>query len=90
MNKQAYEQFLESKRRVIHATGIAKEVELHPSLFAFQAAVTRWALRRGRAALWLDTGLGNVTRRPLPAFRIGLAIGFAAAAVAALLLELCR
>lgn len=59
MNKQAYEQFLESKRRIIHATGIAEEVELHPSLFAFQAAVTHWALRRGRAALWLDTGLGK-------------------------------
>lgn len=59
MNKQAYESFLATKRRSVEATGIATDVALSPSLFPFQAAVTRWALRRGRAALWLDTGLGK-------------------------------
>ncbi len=59
MNKQAYESFLASKRRVSQPTGITTDVELSASLFPFQAAVTRWALRRGRAALWLDTGLGK-------------------------------
>lgn len=59
MNKQEYERFLASKRRVVHATGLKLDVPLNPSLFPFQAAVTRWALRRGRAALWLDTGLGK-------------------------------
>jgi superfamily II DNA or RNA helicase len=59
MNKQAYETFLASKRRVVQPTGIVADVELSASLFPFQAAVTRWALRRGRAALWLDTGLGK-------------------------------
>lgn len=32
---------------------------LHPSLFPFQRAVTAWCLRRGRAALFEDTGLGK-------------------------------
>jgi superfamily II DNA or RNA helicase len=59
MNKQAYVEFLASKRRVVAPTGISSDVELSPTLFPFQAAVTRWALRRGRAALWLDTGLGK-------------------------------
>jgi hypothetical protein len=59
MNKQAYETFLASKRRTVEPTGIAGDVALSDKLFAFQAAVTRWALRRGRAALWLDTGLGK-------------------------------
>src|SRR5207244_9147183 len=28
-------------------------------LYPFQQALTRWALRKGRAALWADTGLGK-------------------------------
>lgn len=32
---------------------------LSPSLFAWQADVTSWALARGRAALFCDTGLGK-------------------------------
>jgi hypothetical protein len=32
---------------------------LHPSLFPFQRAATAWALARGRAALFQDTGLGK-------------------------------
>lgn len=59
MNKEAYESFLESKRRSVVATGITTDPPLNATLFPFQAAVTRWALRRGRAALWLDTGLGK-------------------------------
>ena len=32
---------------------------LHESLFDFQVAVTRWAIRRGRAAVFMDCGLGK-------------------------------
>ena len=32
---------------------------LHESLFDFQEAVTRWAIRRGRAAIFMDCGLGK-------------------------------
>jgi hypothetical protein len=32
---------------------------LHPSLFDFQKDIVRWALRRGRAAIFAGTGLGK-------------------------------
>ncbi len=32
---------------------------LHPSLFDFQRDIVRWALRRGRAAIFAGTGLGK-------------------------------
>lgn len=59
MNSKYYEDFLASKRRVFEPTGISEPPALSDKLFPFQEAVTRWALRRGRAALWLDTGLGK-------------------------------
>jgi superfamily II DNA or RNA helicase len=33
--------------------------EIHPALFQFQRDVTRWALRRGRAAIFADCGMGK-------------------------------
>ena len=55
-----YTRFLESK--VIRAQTVGKEVDpkdIHPKLFPFQRDVTVWAIRRGRAAIFLDTGLGK-------------------------------
>lgn len=53
-----YADFLERKRVLAPDQGI--EVgELHPSLFPHQVEVVRWAARRGRAAAFLDTGLGK-------------------------------
>ncbi len=54
-----YESFLASKRLVAAPAGIADPPELGSFLFPFQRDITRWALRRGRAALWLDCGLGK-------------------------------
>jgi DNA modification methylase len=55
-----YEQFLVSKRLVSHGRGLEVTPEnLDPVLFDFQRDVTAWALRKGRAALFLDTGLGK-------------------------------
>ena len=53
-----YEAFLEGKRREWRGSNLEPGT-LAPSLFPFQAALTRWALRKGRAALWADTGLGK-------------------------------
>lgn len=58
MNK-SYQKFLASKRITPAAVGIAEPTELHPSLFPFQRDVTRWALKRGRAALFEECGLGK-------------------------------
>src|SRR3990167_1491536 len=53
-----YTTFLHNKRFVASAVG--KEAgAIHPALFPFQADLTRWAVRQGRAALFADTGLGK-------------------------------
>jgi superfamily II DNA or RNA helicase len=55
-----YAAFLASKRKVVADHGrIVDDADVHPSLFVFQRAITRWALRKGRAAVFADTGLGK-------------------------------
>lgn len=53
-----YESFIKSKLRSSVASGFDCDVPIGP-LFDFQAACVKWALKRGRAALFLDTGLGK-------------------------------
>lgn len=53
-----YEDFVASKRRAEVATG-HKPAELNEHLFDFQNAIVSWAVRRGRAAVFADTGLGK-------------------------------
>jgi DNA modification methylase len=53
-----YDQFVASKRRHEVATG-HKPGDLNPNLFDFQHAIVSWAVRRGRAAIFADTGLGK-------------------------------
>lgn len=53
-----YENFIKSKLRSDIASGFECDVPVGP-LFDFQAACVKWALKRGRAALFLDTGLGK-------------------------------
>lgn len=55
-----YHTFLQSKRAVSQTTGIAVDLSaINPLLFPFQRALVQWALRRGRAALFADCGLGK-------------------------------
>ena len=54
-----YSEFVASKLSSVPPTGIAKRVDLPAGLFDFQEAMVRWALRRGRAAIFADTGLGK-------------------------------
>lgn len=53
-----YEDFVAAKRRAEVATG-HKPGELNEHLFDFQHAIVSWAVRRGRAAIFADTGLGK-------------------------------
>lgn len=53
-----YEDFVKSKRREEIATGHNPE-SLNENLFDFQHAIVTWAIRRGRAAIFADTGLGK-------------------------------
>jgi len=60
MEKIDYLEFLTSKkRRFIGAGKSIPESAIHPLLFDFQKKVTAWAINKGRAALFLDTGLGK-------------------------------
>ncbi len=55
----AYAEFLESKLVSDPATGLSDVPTLPAGLFPFQHDLTSWALRRGRAAIFADTGLGK-------------------------------
>lgn len=55
-----YAAFLASKRLQVAQHGpIVDPGEVNPMLFPFQRDLVRWAVRKGRAALWADTGLGK-------------------------------
>ena len=54
-----YTDFLETKRPVVAAVGLVDPGEPHEMLFPFQRDLVRWAVRKGRAALFADTGLGK-------------------------------
>jgi DNA modification methylase len=53
-----YEEFVAAKRRSEVATG-HQPGDLNEHLFDFQHAIVSWAVQRGRAAIFADTGLGK-------------------------------
>ena len=56
----SYTEFLTTKRAVAPTAGLTVERSaVNPLLFDFQRDLTVWALRKGRAALFADTGLGK-------------------------------
>lgn len=55
-----YQTFLQSK--VLVAMPQGKQIEagdIHPILFPFQRDIVKWAVRKGRASIFADTGLGK-------------------------------
>jgi hypothetical protein len=55
-----YQNFLDSKKFKLDVTGFDVELEeLNEKLFDYQRAIVRWALKRGKAAVFADTGLGK-------------------------------
>ena len=75
-----YESFLASKRFVCPPAGIQRPPEISSALFPFQRDIVRWALRRGRAAIWADCFLpgslvkADGTYRPIEECREGMSI----------------
>ena len=55
----SYEDFLATKALTDPNTGLEKIPQLNPMLFDFQRDLVKWGLRRGRAAIWADCGLGK-------------------------------
>jgi hypothetical protein len=58
MTESSYGHFLQTKMTYAASAGLPVRT-LPARLFPFQRQVTRWAIERGRAAIWLDTGLGK-------------------------------
>lgn len=54
-----YEEFLEGKRITAPPVGIEPTMPFSGGMFDFQKDIVRWALRRGRAAIFAGTGLGK-------------------------------
>jgi len=54
-----YEAYVLRKLSMVQPTGIADGFSVPGSLFPHQSALVAWALRRGRAAIFADTGLGK-------------------------------
>ena len=55
-----YDDFLQTKAIYVPFIGIdINKEDIHPMLFEFQRDLTEWAARKGRAALFADTGLGK-------------------------------
>lgn len=53
-----YEDFIASKRLVVPPCGFEPK-PIRATLFPFQADIVRWAVQRGRAAVFADTGTGK-------------------------------
>jgi len=59
MNKHTdYAEFLGTKQLIHESAGIEPK-EPHPCLFQFQRDIVKWALRRGRACIFADCGMGK-------------------------------
>ena len=58
----SYDAFIGAKSRIVPDAGFEPYPFLAP-LMAWQQFVTAWAIRRGRAALWEDCGLGKTIQQ---------------------------
>lgn len=55
-----YDDFINSKSRTFENMGIdVDKNDLNPSMFEFQKDIVRWALKKGRAAIFAECGLGK-------------------------------
>lgn len=57
-----YEEFLKKKEMTIKPSGFITD-NLNENLFDYQKAIVKWALRKGKAALFEDTGLGKTIQQ---------------------------
>lgn len=55
-----YQDFLQSKMKRFNGEGFACDSSVLPSaMFEWQGKIVGWACRKGRSAIWADTGLGK-------------------------------
>lgn len=58
ISMESYSQYIESKRIVSNPQG-TEYTKVNDKLFDFQQAIVKWALMRGKAAIFADCGLGK-------------------------------
>jgi len=54
-----YAEFINSKKYFIPENGFNSDLQRYFFLKDYQSAITKWALKKGRAAIFADTGLGK-------------------------------
>lgn len=54
-----YKTFLKDKQIIDVPTGITDEIRISSKLFDFQKDIVKWALKRGRSAIFADCGMGK-------------------------------
>ena len=55
-----YQEFLKTKQLKIEPKGFdITNSEINSKLFEFQKDIVRWAVKKGKCAIFLDTGLGK-------------------------------
>lgn len=55
-----YKEFLQNKRFVLESSGFdISKSDLNPMLYDFQKDIVRWALKKGKACIFADCGLGK-------------------------------
>jgi len=55
-----YQEFLRAKKPIVKAIGVEiNDAEINQVLFPFQRDLVKWSVRKGRAAIFADTGLGK-------------------------------
>ncbi|ABO49726.1 helicase domain protein [Desulforamulus reducens MI-1] len=55
-----YEKFIKQKQQIVAPSGFSvSRDDINPGLFEFQKDIVKWALKRGRAAIFAGTGLGK-------------------------------
>jgi len=60
IEEQSYDAFLQQKRIIFELSGISiSKTDVNPLLFDFQRDIVVWALKKGRAAVFANTGLGK-------------------------------
>lgn len=55
----SYSDFIASKQRIFAGNSVPSDVPADAALFPFQRDIVGWALARGKAAIFADTGLGK-------------------------------
>lgn len=59
----SYEDFIARKRLAVPDAGFEAPSALNAALFPFQAHIVRWALRKGRCAIFAECGLGKTLQQ---------------------------